>query len=83
MVELGDHCHTHIVSRMRRVISGEDQDGASKAVSWKGGGGFRYYRLGPSLIIEDAWGNPVINPEFNAAMLAEAMCKLEGFTADR
>jgi adenine-specific DNA-methyltransferase len=49
-------------------------------VNWKGGGGFRYYRLGPSLIVEDQWGNPVINPEFNAAMLAEAMCKLEGFT---
>ena len=29
--------------------------------------------------VNDEWGNPVINPEFNAAMLAEAMCKLEGF----
>jgi len=49
-------------------------------VNWKGGGGFRYYRLGPSLIVEDEWDNPVINPEFNASMLTEAMCKLEGFT---
>ena len=48
-------------------------------MNWKGGGGFRYYRVGPSLIVEDEWGNPVINSEFNAAMLAEAMCKLEGF----
>jgi adenine-specific DNA-methyltransferase len=31
------------------------------------------------LIKEDEWGNPVINSEFNPAMLAEAMCKLEGF----
>jgi adenine-specific DNA-methyltransferase len=31
------------------------------------------------LIVEDEWGTPVINSEFNAAMLAEAMCKLEGF----
>ncbi|MDI6451440.1 site-specific DNA-methyltransferase [Anaerobaca lacustris] len=82
MVELGDHCHTHIIPRMKKVIDGEDQGGISKAVDWKGGGGFRYYRLGPSLIVEDEWGNPVINPEFNAAMLAEAMCKLEGFTFD-
>jgi adenine-specific DNA-methyltransferase len=80
MVELGEHCHTHIIPRMKKVIDGEDQGGISKAVDWKGGGGFRYYRLGPSLIVEDEWGNPVINPEFNAAMLAEAMCKLEGFT---
>ena len=41
----------------------------------QGGGGFRYYKLGPSLIVEDEWGNPVINPQFNATMLAEAMCK--------
>lgn len=79
MVELGEHCHTHIIPRLKKVIDGEDQGGISKAVNWKGGGGFRYYRLGPSLIVEDEWGNPVINPEFNAAMLAEAMCKLEGF----
>ena len=80
MVELGEHCHTHIIPRMKKVINGEDQGGISKAVNWKGGGGFRYYRLGPSLIVEDEWSNPVINPQFNAAMLAEAMCKLEGFT---
>jgi adenine-specific DNA-methyltransferase len=80
MVELGEHCHTHIIPRLKKVIDGEDQGGISKAVNWKGGGGFRYYRLGPSLIVKDEWENPVINPEFNAGMLAEAMCKLEGFT---
>ena len=82
MVELGEHCHTHIIPRMKKVIDGEDQGGISKAVNWKGGGGFRYYRLGPSLIVKDEWENPVINPEFNAGMLTEAMCKLEGFTFD-
>ena len=80
MVELGEHCHTHIIPRMKKVIDGDDQGGISKAVDWKGGSGFRYYKLGPSLIVKDEWENPVINPDFNAAMLAEAMCKLEGFT---
>jgi len=80
MVELGEHCHTHIIPRMKKVIDGEDRGGISEAVDWKGGGGFRYYKLGPSLIVKDEWDNPVINPDFNAAMLAEAMCKLEGFT---
>ncbi|WP_428992496.1 DNA methyltransferase [Stenotrophomonas maltophilia] len=79
MVELGDHCHTHIIPRIKKVIDGEDQGGISKAVNWKGGGGFRYYRLAPSLIVNDRWGNPVINPEYNAAQLAEALAKLEGF----
>jgi len=80
MVELGEHCHTHIIPRLKKVINGEDPGGITKAENWQGGGGFRYYRLAPSLIVEDRWGNPVINPEYNAAQLAEALCKLEGFT---
>lgn len=79
MVELGDHCHTHIVPRLKKVIDGEDNGGVTESVGWEGGGGFRYYRLAPSLIVNDRWGNPVINPEYNAAMLAEALTKLEGF----
>ncbi|GAB2937570.1 site-specific DNA-methyltransferase [Aquaspirillum soli] len=79
MVELGEHCHTHIIPRLKKVIDGEDQGGISKAVNWQGGGGFRYYKLAPSLIVNDRWGNPIINPDYNAAMLAEALAKLEGF----
>lgn len=80
MVELGEHCHTHIIPRLKKVIDGEDLGGISEVVKWQGGGGFRYYRLAPSLIVNDRWGNPVINPEYNAAQLAEALAKLEGFT---
>lgn len=80
MVELGEHCHTHIIPRLKKVIDGEDQGGISKSVNWQGGGGFRYYKLAPSLIEYDRFGQPVINKEFNAEMLAEAVCKLEGFT---
>lgn len=80
MVELGEHCHTHIVPRLKKVIDGEDQGGISKAVNWQGGGGFRYFRLAPSLLKKDAWDNWVINPVYNAEMLAEAMCKHMGFT---
>ncbi|ELK21753.1 type III restriction modification system, DNA modification methylase [Anoxybacillus flavithermus TNO-09.006] len=80
MIELGEHCHTHIIPRMKRVIDGTDQGGISKAVNWQGGGGFRYYKLAPSLLKKDKFGNWIINPEYNAEMLAEAMCKHEGFT---
>lgn len=80
MVELGEHCHTHIIPRLKKVIDGEDPGGITGAVLWKGGGGFRYFRLAPSLLEKDAWGRLVINPAFNPAMLAEAVCKLEGFT---
>jgi adenine-specific DNA-methyltransferase len=80
MVELGGHCHTHIIPRLKKVIDGEDPGGITKTANWKGGGGFRYYRLAPSLLEKDKWGNRVINKTYNAAMLAEALCKLEGFT---
>ncbi|MFG0339721.1 site-specific DNA-methyltransferase [Pseudomonas sp. zjy_13] len=79
MVEIGEHCHTHIVPRLKKVIDGEDQGGISKAMDWQGGGGFRYLRLAPSLLKKDQWGNWVINPDYNAEMLAEAMCKHMGF----
>ncbi len=80
MVELGEHCHTHVIPRLKKVIDGEDMGGVTEATGWKGGGGFRYYKLAPSLIVNDRWGNPVINPEYNAAQLAEALAKLEGFS---
>lgn len=80
MVELGEHCHTHIVPRLKKVIDGQDPGGITQATGWAGGGGFRYYELAPTLLSTDRWGNLVINPEYDAGMLSAAMCKLEGFT---
>jgi adenine-specific DNA-methyltransferase len=80
MVELGGHCHTHIVPRLRKVINGDDHGGVTTSMGWKGGGGFRYYHLATSLLEKDKFGNWVITKQYNAAMLAEAMCKFEGFT---
>ena len=79
-IELGEQAVTHCIPRMTSVVSGEDQDGISKPEEWKGGGGFRYYRLAPSLLEKDKYGNWVISKEYNAAMLAEAVCKNMGFT---
>lgn len=79
MVELGDHCETHIVPRLNKVIDGEDPGGITEAVGWKGGGGYRYCKLAPSLLEKDQFDNWVISKSYNAAMLAEAMCKHFGF----
>jgi adenine-specific DNA-methyltransferase len=79
LVELGEHCHTHIIPRLKKVVDGTDPGGITEAIGWRGGGGFRYYRLAPSLLEKDKWGNWVISKKFNAAMLAEACCKLEAF----
>lgn len=79
MIELGDHAFTHIVPRLRKVIDGDDPGGITEAVEWKGGGGFRYYRLAPSLLEKDAWGNWVISKEYDPTKVAQAVCKLMGF----
>lgn len=82
MVEIGDHATSHIVPRLTNVIDATDESGVSKALRWKGGGGFRYFELAPSLLQKDKWGREVISSEYNAEMLAQAVCKLEGFAYD-
>ena len=80
MVELGDHATTNVVPRLKKVMDGEDPGGITEAVGWKSGGGFRMFRLAPSLIEEDQFGQKIISKQYNAAMLAEAMCKHMGYT---
>ncbi|WPB83605.1 site-specific DNA-methyltransferase [Sediminicoccus rosea] len=53
-IEMGDHAVTHCVPRLRKVIDAE-QGGVSSSVGWQGGGGFRFYRLGPPVF--DAEGH--------------------------
>ncbi len=65
---------------MDKVISGEDKGGITKSANWQGGGGYNFYELAPSLVVEDKFGNPIINKEYNADMLAAAMALHEGFT---
>jgi len=79
MVELGEHCHTHIIPRIKKVCDGTEQGGISKAVNWQGGGGFKYYYMAPTLLKKDRYDQWVINPEYNAPMLAAAMAKHENF----
>jgi len=58
-IEMGDHAATHCQPRLKKVVDGE-QGGISKTVNWQGGGGFRYYRLGPSVFDETGQIRPDI-----------------------
>lgn len=78
-IELGEHCHTHCIPRLQKVCDGTDQGGISKSVNWKGGGGFKYYYLAPSLLKQDKYGNWIIEEKYNANMLAAAMAKHNNF----
>ena len=79
-VEMGDHAYTHCKTRMDNVIASSDSLGITKSESWQGGGGYRFYELAPSLINEDPFGEYVINPDYDADMLAAAVALHEGFT---
>lgn len=79
-IELGEQAYTHCKVRLDRVIDGE-QGGISKAVNWKGGGGYKFYELAPSLLVPNPKLPTIkqINPEYTFEMMCEAICKLEGF----
>ena len=79
-IEMGEHAYTHCKYRLDRIIKNEDTTGISKEVKWQGGGGYKFYELAPTLIKEDAFGQEIINPEYNAEMLASAIAKHEGYT---
>ena len=78
-IEFGEHANTHCLPRLRKVIDGQDELELSEILGWKGGGGFKFYNLAPSLLRKDSFGNFVIDEKYNANMLAAAMCKHEGF----
>ena len=79
-IELGTHAYSHCYERLKSIVDGVDSSGVSKFENWKGGGGFKFYELAPSLLKKDTHGHLVINKEYNADMLAAAMAKMEGFT---
>ncbi|CUA87853.1 site-specific DNA-methyltransferase [Pseudidiomarina woesei] len=58
-IEMGEHAETHCVPRLKRVIEGE-QGGISETQNWKGGGGFRFYRLGPPVFTDKGQIQPDI-----------------------
>ena len=78
-IEMGDHCYSHCIPRLNDVINGKDMKGISELVNWKGGGGYKFYELAPTLIKKDLFEEPIINPKYNAEMLASAVALHEGF----
>lgn len=78
-IEMGDHIYSHCLPRLKKVIDCENAGGITKSVKWQGGGGFKFYELGSTLIVTDKHGRQVISDKYNPEMLAEAMCKLMGY----
>ncbi len=64
-IEMGEHAVTHCTPRLQKVVDGE-QGGVSKSQNWRGGGGFRFFRLGPPVFDEDG----AIQPDIRFPVLA-------------
>ena len=79
-VEMEDSCFKHCKPRIDAVVNGTDKGGISKSLSWSGGGSYRFYELAPTLIKKDSFDEDIINPEYDADMLASAVALHEGFT---
>ena len=75
-IEMGEHAVTHCLPRLQKVVDGE-QGGISQAVSWPGGGGFRFLELGAPLF--DARGE--IHADVRFADLAAFVWMRETGTA--
>ena len=75
-IEMGEQALTHCAPRLKKVIEGE-QGGISESVGWKGGGGFRFYKLGAPIFDTDGR----INSEIRFAHLAAHVWFSETHTA--
>lgn len=71
-IELGKHAVTHCQPRLVKVIDGE-QGGVSESLSWQGGGGFRFCKLGSTVF--DEFG--LLNHEIKFPTLAAHIWYIE------
>ncbi len=79
-IELGNHAYTHCKPRLDKVIDGADHNGITADVDWKGGSGYKFYELAPSLITKDQFGTQIIDPRYDSNMLAAAVALLNGYS---
>lgn len=81
-VEIGEHANTHIVPRLRSVLDGSDKSGISKAVNWQGGGSFKYYHLGESIIKINEDGTGDFNWNLGRIYIEEAFLSSYDYSMD-
>jgi adenine-specific DNA-methyltransferase len=82
-IEIGKHTDTHIIKRLKNVIDGSDQSGISKALNWNGGGSFKYYHLGPSIIDVDENGNGDFNWSLGRKFIEESLLTTYDFVLQK
>jgi adenine-specific DNA-methyltransferase len=72
-VELGEHCDTNIIQRITKVLKGEDKGVVARELDWRGGGSFKYYHLGPSIIRQNEDGTGDFNWSLGRKFIEESL----------
>jgi len=79
-IEVGRHAETKILPRLISVLDGTDQSGISKSVNWQGGGSFKFYHLGPSIITFNKKGEADFNWSLGKSFLEESFLSSYDYT---
>jgi adenine-specific DNA-methyltransferase len=49
-VEIGNHAEELIIPRLNKILSNDDEGGITKELNWQGGGSYKFYHVGDSII---------------------------------
>jgi DNA modification methylase len=82
-IELGNQIDRLIVPRLKHVIGGTDKIGISKVENWKGGGSFKYYHLGESIILMREDGTGDFNWNLGTRFIQESFLTSYDYIQDR
>lgn len=73
-VEIGNHADSLIIPRMTAVMEGKDDGGITKDTNWKGGGSFKYFHVGDSIIsIDKETGKGEFNWKLGKSFVQESL----------
>ncbi|CAI3238752.1 adenine-specific DNA-methyltransferase [Clostridium neonatale] len=77
-IEMGKHVETKCLKRLKRVIGNINTDvgNVGKEYNWKGGGGFKYYEVGPSVV-----DNMDLNWKLDLGTLHKAILEYFGYNS--
>jgi len=81
-VEIGSHADEVIVPRLNKIISNNDKLGISEEVDWQGGGSFKYYHLGESIIKINKDGTGDFNWKLGRNYIEEAFLSSYDYSLD-
>lgn len=81
-IEMGKQADTHIVKRLVNVISGRDLTGVTNEYKWQGGGSFKYYHLGQSIIKVNKDGTGDFNWALGKKFIEESLLLSYDYSID-